>query len=191
MRDRGPAAGARRDEPRLLAALRARGLEPDYVVGHSVGEFAALAAALVDRRRRGDRRSSASAGSRWPRRRASATARWPRSSASTTRSSRSSARSIDGVWPANYNCPGQIVVSGEQEAVDELLREGRGARRPPHRQAQGLGRVPQPARRARRRAAAAGARARRVPRAGRAVHVDGDGEDRAGASASRRCSSSS
>src|SRR4029079_11334375 len=28
----------------MLAALRTRGLEPDYVVGHSVGEFTALAA---------------------------------------------------------------------------------------------------------------------------------------------------
>ena len=29
----------------LLAAIRARGIEPDFVVGHSVGEFAALSAA--------------------------------------------------------------------------------------------------------------------------------------------------
>ena len=30
----------------VLAALRKRGLEPDYVVGHSVGEFTALAATM-------------------------------------------------------------------------------------------------------------------------------------------------
>ena len=33
----------------ILAALRAQGLEPDAVVGHSVGEFAALAAVGCDR----------------------------------------------------------------------------------------------------------------------------------------------
>ena len=54
----------------VLAALQARGLEPDFVVGHSVGEFAALAAACVDRPRPSRSRSFASAGSRWPRRRA-------------------------------------------------------------------------------------------------------------------------
>ena len=39
----------------LNAALRARGIVPDFVVGHSVGEFAALAAAESITRCGGDR----------------------------------------------------------------------------------------------------------------------------------------
>jgi [acyl-carrier-protein] S-malonyltransferase len=40
-------------------------------------------------------------------------------------------KQIAGVWPANYNCPGQIVISGEDDAVGECCVEAEkeGARR--------------------------------------------------------------
>jgi [acyl-carrier-protein] S-malonyltransferase len=114
----------------VLAAIRARGVKPDFVVGHSVGEFAALAAAgalkveeavsLV--RERGLAMAEA--------------ARTNPGSMAAILGLEDEAvericRRILNVWPANYNCPGQIVVSGEDPAVDEACEaaEEEGARR--------------------------------------------------------------
>jgi [acyl-carrier-protein] S-malonyltransferase len=114
----------------VLAALRARGIKPDFVVGHSVGEFAALAAAgalkveeavaLV--RERG--LAMAEAARRHP---GSMAAILGLDDEVVERI----CRRIVNVWPANYNCPGQIVVSGENLAVDEAcaIAEEEGARR--------------------------------------------------------------
>jgi [acyl-carrier-protein] S-malonyltransferase len=114
----------------ILAALKVRGIEPHFVVGHSVGEFAALAAAdamptdeavaLV--RERG--LAMAEAARQHP---GSMAAILGLEDPVVERL----CRQIIGVWPANYNCPGQIVVSGEDPAVDECCEqaEDEGARR--------------------------------------------------------------
>ena len=114
----------------ILAALRARGIEPDYVVGHSVGEFAALAAAqalstdeaLALVRERG--LAMAEAARERP---GSMAAILGLDDPIVERL----CRQIIGVWPANYNCPGQIVVSGEDPAVEECCDQAvdEGARR--------------------------------------------------------------
>jgi [acyl-carrier-protein] S-malonyltransferase len=114
----------------VLAAVRARGIEPDYVVGHSVGEFAALAAAealgveeaIALVRERGLAMAEAAR-------------QHPGSMAAILGleddAVETLCRKILGVWPANYNCPGQVVVSGENRAVDECCAEAQreGARR--------------------------------------------------------------
>jgi [acyl-carrier-protein] S-malonyltransferase len=114
----------------FLAAVRNRGFKPDFVVGHSVGEFAALAAtgAMSVRetielvRERG--LAMAEAAKERP---GSMAAILGLEDEAVERL----CRKILGVWPANYNCPGQIVVSGENTAVDELCAraEEEGARR--------------------------------------------------------------
>ena len=114
----------------VLAALKARGIEPDYVVGHSVGEFAALAAAsalstedtIALVRERGLAMAEAAK-------------LHPGSMAAILGLEdevvENLCRKIIGVWPANYNCPGQVVVSGENPAVEELCSAAaaEGARR--------------------------------------------------------------
>lgn len=114
----------------VLAALKARGLEPDYVIGHSVGEFAALAAAssIGVKETIGLVRERGLA-------MAEAVREHPGAMAAILGLDddvvERICRRIRGVWPANYNCPGQLVVSGEREAVDECCAraEEAGARR--------------------------------------------------------------
>src|SRR5207244_6071735 len=114
----------------VLAALRSRGHEPDFVVGHSVGEFAALAAAkaiaeedaIALVRERGLAMAAAAREN-------------PGSMAAILGLAdevvEALCQKITRVWPANYNCPGQIVISGENPAVDECCSEAelQGARR--------------------------------------------------------------
>jgi [acyl-carrier-protein] S-malonyltransferase len=114
----------------LDAALRSRGIRPDFVVGHSVGEYSALgaaqsltpAAALALVRERGLAMAEA------------ARLR-PGSMAAilglADEAVEALCHKIANVWPANYNCPGQLVISGETPSVDEacLEAEREGARR--------------------------------------------------------------
>ncbi len=114
----------------ILAALRQRGIEPDVVVGHSVGEFAALASvgAMGTADAIGLVRERGLAMAEAARQR-------PGSMAAILGLEdelvEKLCRKIIGVWPANYNCPGQIVVSGENDAVEECCAEAEslGARR--------------------------------------------------------------
>jgi [acyl-carrier-protein] S-malonyltransferase len=111
-------------------AIRTRGIVPDFVVGHSVGELAALGAAeslgTADAIRLVRERGIAMA---------EAAEERPGSMAAILGLAdevvEGLCRRIANVWPANYNCPGQIVVSGEDDAVGEVCAEAEkeGARR--------------------------------------------------------------
>jgi len=114
----------------VLAALRWRGIRPDFVIGHSVGEFSALAAAesltAADTMALVRERGLATA---------EAARERPGSMAAILGLDDVTVEEIcsriEGVWPANYNCPGQIVISGENAAVEEACAEAKraGARR--------------------------------------------------------------
>ncbi|MFN8186440.1 MAG: ACP S-malonyltransferase [Gaiellales bacterium] len=113
-----------------LAAVERVGVRPDVVVGHSVGEYSALGAcgalSVRDAIHLVGQRGLATA---------AAAREQPGAMAAVLGLDdvvvEELCDGIDRVWPANYNCPGQIVVSGEEPAVDALLREAEaaGARR--------------------------------------------------------------
>lgn len=113
-----------------LRAVEARGVRPYAVVGHSVGEYSALGAcgalSAADAIRLVSARGRATA---------AAAAETPGAMAAVLGLEDAAVEelcaAIEGVWPANYNCPGQVVVSGTEEAVDRLVDAAaeRGARR--------------------------------------------------------------
>jgi len=104
-----------------LAAYRAvtagSSLRADVVVGHSVGEYAALAAAgaadldelfeLVNERGRISAEAGAGGGM-------AAVLKLDDDQVERLCAQR------DDVWPANYNCPGQVVISGRDEGLDAM-----------------------------------------------------------------------
>jgi [acyl-carrier-protein] S-malonyltransferase len=113
-----------------LRAVETLGLAPDYVLGHSVGEYSALAAcgALSTR-------DAVVLVSERGRAMAEAARVHPGAMAAVLGLEDSVVEDlcsgIANVWPANYNCPGQIVVSGENAAIERLIEAANlaGARR--------------------------------------------------------------
>ncbi|MGD0274147.1 MAG: ACP S-malonyltransferase [Gaiellaceae bacterium] len=114
----------------ILAAIESLGFKPDYVVGHSVGEFAALSAgkaiaaedAIALVRERG--LAMAEVAKEYPGAMAAILGL-------EDEVVEKLCREIHCVWPANYNCPGQVVISGQTDAVEECCEEAEreGARR--------------------------------------------------------------
>ena len=105
-----------------IAAFRVAadaGLRPGLAMGHSLGEYSALVAAgamaydealrIVAERGAAMRHAGRAA---------------PGAMVALLGLSDDDARALAadaGVWPANYNCPGQVVVSGDAEGIERLL----------------------------------------------------------------------
>ncbi|SDM43073.1 type I polyketide synthase [Allokutzneria albata] len=100
----------------LLDVVRALGLRPDCVAGHSFGELTALHAAgvleadaLLDvARRRGELMREA----------AQTTAGAMLAVATTREHVEATLAELDGVWIANHNAPEQIVLSGTKAGIE-------------------------------------------------------------------------
>lgn len=121
-------------QPAILVAsvaaarvLLSRGIKPDMVAGLSLGEYTALVVAgslslrdaVVLTRKRGVFMQEACPPGR------GAMAAILGLSAAEIEAACFEARSSGVVQPANYNCPGQVVVSGEARAVEEVSRLAR------------------------------------------------------------------
>jgi len=96
-----------------------RGIRPRYLLGHSLGEFSALVAAgllsIEDGARLIGVRGAAMA------RAAAATEGSMVALMGGDDGARAALEGLDGVWVANINGTGQIVVSGTRAGLDDLL----------------------------------------------------------------------
>jgi [acyl-carrier-protein] S-malonyltransferase len=103
---------------------REHGLEADMAMGHSLGEYAALVASetlgfetalrLVIERGL----ATEEVASRVPGQMAALLG-------ATDEEAEAMCREAGDVWPANYNCPGQIVASGGRRGIDRLVEIAR------------------------------------------------------------------
>lgn len=114
----------------ILAKVLGAKFAPDMVAGHSLGEFSALVSAGA---------MSFADGLRLVSHRAQAMQRACEQAPSTMAAIvglddatvEQVCQEVDGVVPANYNCPGQLVISGSVEGIDKacaILTE-KGAKR--------------------------------------------------------------
>ena len=116
-----------------LEVIKSRGLHPDLVAGHSVGELAALVAAGVMRVEDGFRVVSV----RGHAMQVAGKIRPGAMAAVLGLDDDVMIRLCDDlsssghVTTANFNCPGQVVLSGEENAIDEALEKAKalGAKR--------------------------------------------------------------
>jgi len=113
-----------------MAVLEARGAAPDMVAGHSLGEYSALAAAgalsfedgLRVVRRRGE--LMAEAGERRPGAMAAVMGADDEDVESACAAATEEGEGV--VQTANYNAPGQIVISGDEAAVERAVARVKG-----------------------------------------------------------------
>ena len=106
----------------MMKVLEEKGVKPDVAAGLSLGEYCALAAAGVMSeedaiktvRQRGILMQEAV-----PVGQGAMAAILALDAAAIEEVT----GSMEGVWIANYNCPGQIVISGKKEAVEEACEK--------------------------------------------------------------------
>lgn len=116
----------------LLQALEEKGLRPDYVAGHSLGEYSAFVAAgafsfedaVKTVRARGEFMEQAVPGGKGA---MAAALGAEREALAALCASVSSEGETFTVELANINCPGQIVVSGASAGVQAVVERGKEA----------------------------------------------------------------